>query len=40
MVDVVMLFYDSLDIVFWCLLKGVVDYLVKLVRKNELRNFW
>lgn len=32
--------YDSLDIVFRCLSKGAADYLVKPVRKNELRNLW
>lgn len=32
--------YDSLDIVFRCLSKGAADYLVKPVRKNELKNLW
>lgn len=40
MVDAVMSSYDSLDIVFRCLSKGAADYLVKPVRKNELRNLW
>lgn len=39
-VDAVMSSYDSLDIVFRCLSKGAADYLVKPVRKNELRNLW
>lgn len=38
--DAVMSSYDSLDIVFRCLSKGAADYLVKPVRKNELRNLW
>jgi len=38
--DAVMSSYDSLDIVFRCLTKGAADYLVKPVRKNELRNLW
>ncbi|XP_024365931.1 two-component response regulator-like PRR37 isoform X2 [Physcomitrium patens] len=37
---VIMSSYDSLDIVFRCLSKGACDYLVKPVRKNELRNLW
>ncbi|KAG0616531.1 hypothetical protein M758_5G123400 [Ceratodon purpureus] len=37
---VIMSSYDSLDIVFRCLSKGAADYLVKPVRKNELRNLW
>ncbi|KAJ7530831.1 hypothetical protein O6H91_03G124400 [Diphasiastrum complanatum] len=31
---------DSVDIVFKCLSKGAVDFLVKPVRKNELKNLW
>lgn len=37
---VIMSSYDSLDIVFRCLSKGACDYLVKPVRKNELKNLW
>ncbi|CAM6096262.1 unnamed protein product [Calypogeia fissa] len=32
--------HDSLDIVFRCLSKGAADFLVKPVRKNELKNLW
>ncbi|KAH9569790.1 hypothetical protein CY35_02G009400 [Sphagnum magellanicum] len=31
---------DSLDIVLSCLFKGAADFLVKPVRKNELKNLW
>ncbi|CAN6439073.1 unnamed protein product [Victoria cruziana] len=31
---------DSMGIVFNCMLKGAADFLVKPVRKNELRNLW
>ncbi|ONK79885.1 uncharacterized protein A4U43_C01F11400 [Asparagus officinalis] len=31
---------DSVNIVFNCMLKGAADFLVKPVRKNELRNLW
>ncbi|XP_043698504.1 two-component response regulator-like APRR3 [Telopea speciosissima] len=31
---------DSIGIVFKCMLKGAADFLVKPVRKNELRNLW
>ncbi|XP_059069820.1 two-component response regulator-like PRR37 isoform X2 [Cryptomeria japonica] len=31
---------DSMSIVFKCLTKGAVDFLVKPVRKNELQNLW
>ncbi|ONK64986.1 uncharacterized protein A4U43_C07F32270 [Asparagus officinalis] len=31
---------DSVNIVFNCMLKGAADFLVKHVRKNELRNLW
>ncbi|XP_076936064.1 two-component response regulator-like APRR3 isoform X2 [Bidens hawaiensis] len=31
---------DSMGIVFNCLSKGAVDFLVKPVRKNELKNLW
>lgn len=31
---------DSLEMVFKCLLKGAKDFLVKPLRKNELRNLW
>ncbi|KAL8218228.1 hypothetical protein R6Q57_021601 [Mikania cordata] len=31
---------DSVGIVFKCLSKGAVDFLVKPVRKNELKNLW
>ncbi|KAI9097828.1 hypothetical protein K1719_025599 [Acacia pycnantha] len=31
---------DSISTVYKCMLKGAADYLVKPVRKNELRNLW
>ncbi|XP_078445767.1 two-component response regulator-like APRR9 [Wolffia australiana] len=31
---------DSMNMVFKCMLKGAVDFLVKPMRKNELRNLW
>ncbi|KAJ0021723.1 hypothetical protein Pint_32262 [Pistacia integerrima] len=31
---------DSMGIVFKCLSKGAVDFLVKPIRKNELKNLW
>ncbi|ONK58285.1 uncharacterized protein A4U43_C09F10600 [Asparagus officinalis] len=31
---------DSVNIVFNCMLKGAADFLVKPVRKNDLRNLW
>ncbi|OAY84676.1 Two-component response regulator-like PRR95 [Ananas comosus] len=31
---------DSVGIVLKCMLKGAVDFLVKPLRKNELRNLW
>ncbi|KAG0484959.1 hypothetical protein HPP92_008808 [Vanilla planifolia] len=31
---------DSVNIVLKCMLKGAADFLVKPVRKNELRNLW
>ncbi|XP_009389640.2 two-component response regulator-like APRR3 isoform X1 [Musa acuminata AAA Group] len=31
---------DSIGVVLKCMLKGAVDFLVKPVRKNELRNLW
>lgn len=32
--------HDSLEVVFKCLLRGAKDFLVKPLRKNELRNLW
>ncbi|KAK9122881.1 hypothetical protein Sjap_012483 [Stephania japonica] len=32
--------HDSVGVVFKCMLKGASDFLVKPVRKNELRNLW
>ncbi|KAK8330297.1 hypothetical protein V6Z12_A11G386200 [Gossypium hirsutum] len=32
--------HDSIGIVFKCLSKGAVDFLVKPIRKNELKNLW
>jgi DNA-binding response OmpR family regulator len=32
--------HDSLDTVFNCLSKEAADFLVKPVRKNELKNLW
>lgn len=31
---------DSVNMVFKCMLKGAADFLVKPIRKNELRNLW
>lgn len=31
---------DSVNIVYKCMLRGAADFLVKPVRKNELRNLW
>uniref|UniRef100_A0A0E0M3T1 Pseudo-response regulator n=1 Tax=Oryza punctata TaxID=4537 RepID=A0A0E0M3T1_ORYPU len=31
---------DSVSTVFKCMLKGAADFLVKPIRKNELRNLW
>ncbi|KAG9138928.1 hypothetical protein Leryth_007549 [Lithospermum erythrorhizon] len=31
---------DSMGLVFKCLTKGAVDFLVKPIRKNELKNLW
>lgn len=32
--------HDSVSVVFKCMLRGAADYLVKPIRKNELRNLW
>eukprot|EP00262_Sarcandra_glabra_P011689 TRINITY_DN2860_c0_g5_i1.p1 TRINITY_DN2860_c0_g5~~TRINITY_DN2860_c0_g5_i1.p1 ORF type:complete len:716 (-),score=142.02 TRINITY_DN2860_c0_g5_i1:468-2615(-) len=32
--------HDSMSVVFKCMLKGAADFLVKPLRKNELRNLW
>ncbi|KAG6485032.1 two-component response regulator-like PRR95 [Zingiber officinale] len=32
--------HDSMSIVFKCMLKGAADFLIKPIRKNELRNLW
>lgn len=32
--------HDSISMVLKCMLKGAADFLVKPVRKNELRNLW
>ncbi|XP_031497868.1 two-component response regulator-like APRR5 [Nymphaea colorata] len=32
--------HDSINIVFKCMLQGASDFLVKPIRKNELRNLW
>ncbi|XP_010520321.1 PREDICTED: two-component response regulator-like APRR3 [Tarenaya hassleriana] len=32
--------HDSMNLVFKCLSKGAVDFLVKPIRKNELKNLW
>ncbi|EOY18480.1 Pseudo response regulator, putative isoform 7, partial [Theobroma cacao] len=32
--------HDSMSTVFRCLSKGAVDFLVKPIRKNELKNLW
>ncbi|XP_022762885.1 two-component response regulator-like APRR5 isoform X2 [Durio zibethinus] len=31
---------DSISTVYKCMLRGAVDYLVKPIRRNELRNLW
>ena len=31
---------DSVNTVYKCMLKGAADYLVKPLRRNELRNLW
>ncbi|XP_058105034.1 two-component response regulator-like PRR95 isoform X2 [Magnolia sinica] len=31
---------DSISLVFKCMLRGAADFLVKPIRKNELRNLW
>ena len=31
---------DSISTVYKCMLRGAADYLVKPLRKNELRNLW
>uniref|UniRef100_A0A2P2LFQ3 Two-component response regulator-like APRR7 n=1 Tax=Rhizophora mucronata TaxID=61149 RepID=A0A2P2LFQ3_RHIMU len=36
----VMSSHDSMGLVFKCLSKGAVDFLVKPIRKNELKNLW
>lgn len=32
--------HDSVSIVYKCMMRGAADFLVKPVRKNELRNLW
>ncbi|KAF5451823.1 hypothetical protein F2P56_026890 [Juglans regia] len=32
--------HDSINMVLKCMLKGAADFLIKPVRKNELRNLW
>ncbi|KAL2339542.1 hypothetical protein Fmac_007482 [Flemingia macrophylla] len=32
--------HDSISTVYKCMLRGAADYLVKPIRKNELRNLW
>jgi pseudo-response regulator 5 len=36
----VMSSHDSISVVLKCMLKGSADFLVKPLRKNELRNLW
>lgn len=36
----VMSSHDSMGTVFKCLSKGAVDFLVKPIRRNELKNLW
>ncbi|KAG6730445.1 hypothetical protein I3842_01G080200 [Carya illinoinensis] len=36
----VMSSHDSISMVLKCMLKGAADFLIKPVRKNELRNLW
>uniref|UniRef100_A0A7N1A4Y1 Uncharacterized protein n=1 Tax=Kalanchoe fedtschenkoi TaxID=63787 RepID=A0A7N1A4Y1_KALFE len=37
---IIMSSHDSMGVVFKCLSKGAVDFLVKPIRKNELKNLW
>lgn len=32
--------HDSISMVLKCMLKGAADFLIKPVRRNELRNLW
>ncbi|XP_010251440.1 PREDICTED: two-component response regulator-like PRR95 [Nelumbo nucifera] len=32
--------HDSISMVFKCMLRGAADFLIKPIRKNELRNLW
>nr|DAD18063.1 TPA_asm: hypothetical protein HUJ06_019526 [Nelumbo nucifera] len=32
--------HDSISMVFKCMLRGAADFLMKPIRKNELRNLW
>ncbi|KAK7258437.1 hypothetical protein RIF29_24014 [Crotalaria pallida] len=32
--------HDSVSMVFKCMLKGAADFLIKPIRRNELRNLW
>ena len=36
----VMSSHDSMGLIFKCLSKGAVDFLVKPIRKNELKILW
>ena len=36
----VMSSHDSVSMVFKCMLKGAADFLIKPLRRNELRNLW
>lgn len=40
MLFAVMSSHDSISTVYKCMLRGAADYLVKPLRKNELRNLW
>ncbi|KAK6118508.1 hypothetical protein DH2020_047775 [Rehmannia glutinosa] len=37
---IMMSWHDSVSTVYKCMLRGAADFLVKPVRKNELRNLW
>ena len=40
LIHAVMSSHDSISMVFKCMMKGAADFLVKPIRKNELRNLW
>lgn len=38
--DAVMSSHDSISTVYKCMLRGAADFLVKPIRRNELKNLW